>query len=178
MGRAQFTPETKYAGRLLSVRRRSIENRDPKIALIRLEFEIFRIDQNQKKLFAQGTIASRDIIVTQGVASDEGVAAYVQALGVQNSETPDGWLQRVAQHPWVKIEFDVADPGDHRNPFKSVYKFNADGYSVPPWDEKAETEWVKLGYAFGALNLTRNDWSENSFRRAVDRLATKWNELL
>ena len=48
-GRFLFSEDQEYAGKLIGVSKRLIENKDPNIWLLRLEFEIFLIDNESDR---------------------------------------------------------------------------------------------------------------------------------
>lgn len=173
MAREQFSTEREYAGRLLSVQRRPIENLNHKICLLRLEFEVFLIDQAKRKVRSLGKIACRDVVVTPGVGKDEGVAAYVQGLRVTQPDTPEGWEKCVSQRTWIKIVFDSPSSADERNPFKSVFPFNVADYAVKEYDYLIGANWVTPSVAAEEFGC-----SVSKLRRHVDRLENEWSDRL
>ena len=173
MAREHFYTDKTYAGRLYSIHRRPIENQDLKVCLVRLEFEVFLIDPDKKELRSLGKIASRDIIVTAGVAQDPGVSPYVRGLSVPNPNTPEGWENCIRQRPWIGIEFASPNSQDERNPFKSVSPFDATDHNVVEYDYRVGEKWVTLGVAAQEL-----DCSVSKMRRVVDDLEREWSHRL
>ena len=95
MARFKFETDKYYAAELRKVTQRPIENyptRD-KIHLIRLEFEIFRIIDEEMWLLALGFMASRDIVIGTLVdlKKDSGIAQYCEVLGLKEYHRLSDW---------------------------------------------------------------------------------------
>lgn len=173
MARARFITQKKLAGRLIAISRRPIENLDPKISLLRLEFEIFWIVPNAKELRSLGKIACRDVVITPGVEMDRGVSAYVQGLGVPKPYERGDWENRVTQRPWIRFEFDTPNPEDERNPFKEVFPFIAADYAIHECDDRLDSKWVTPSAAAKEFGC-----SVSKLRRCVDHLEDEWSHRL
>ncbi len=167
--REAFTPGLRYAGRVHAVRRRPIENRSPALALLRLEFEIFWIDDGQRRLHSLGKIACRDLVVTAGAADDDGVLSFAHAVPVARPENVDAWLALHDTRPWVTIEFGALDHEDDRNPFAKIFAFDPRGYTVREYDYRLDDDFVPLSASADAL-----DTSVSTVRRRVDILEAQW----
>ena len=135
-GRFLFSRETEYAGKLIAVTERSIENMDSNILLLRIEFEIFLIDDASDpfELHPTAAVASRDLVVTRGAGSDEGLARYAAALGVKHPNNVKHWyrlehfaqIKTPARQRWIRICFGEPNvDGDFRQPFVSVSRLDA-----------------------------------------------------
>ncbi len=85
-GRFLYSTDEEYAGALIAVTQRHIMN-DPasQIRLLRLEFEIFLIDDSQRKLLPTGGVASRDLVVTPKAPADKELRKLAEILSVRTS---------------------------------------------------------------------------------------------
>lgn len=192
-GRFLFSEKTEYAGKLIAVSERSIENTDSSILLLRIEFEIFLIDDapDPIELHPTGAVASRDLVVTSGAVSDEGLARYAVALDVKRPNNAKQWyhLERLAHHKkpasqrWIRIRFGEPNvDGDFRQPFVSVSRLDAPKNSqmkrsstvAALRDPYVKPQWVR--------NMLRNNRgaapSEDTVNAFVDRHAEQYGDKL
>ena len=141
VGRFRLTPNVEYAGKLIAVTQRCIENNREDVTLLRLEFEIYQRDEKRRELTALGAVASRDLVITSEAASDDGIRRYATALGVPRPDEPASWygLQRRQKPPkWLIIRFGETDERDFRQPFAEIQNFDpyAEGAAFKILDEK------------------------------------------
>lgn len=143
-GRFVFSTEQQYAGRLISVTKRSIENQESEVVLFRLEFEIFVVDSgsNPPSFIPTGGVASRDVVVTNRASSDERLAEYAKHLNIGEPNQVRSWylLDRDAAKgdgPWILIRFGTPDD-DHRQPFRLIEGLvKPKSIQVKPYDSSA-----------------------------------------
>jgi len=153
---------------------RPIENDTLGLLLLRLEFEVFLILEEQHRLSSLGKLACRDIVLAPGVdpETDGMLAWYATALDVSSPYKLRNWRQRTQDPAWVKIVFAELDGKDYRNPFKEIKAFDLQGWTVLEYDYLANG-WVKVGQAADDLNV-----SNSTIIRRVDLLAIEWGERL
>jgi hypothetical protein len=176
MPRYRFREGIEYAGRLLRVMQRPIENsRESQIALIRLEFEIFTLDTLNKTLKSTGAIACRDIVVGPSVplTKDSSLIAYANALEIKKPEDSREWLQLQPRSHWLEITFGAVDPIDLRNAFRSLKNFTIQGYFIDEYQYELDRDWVRVAQAARALKI-----SESTVRRRVEELQPEWGAQL
>lgn len=125
-GRYLFLQNVEYAGKLIAVTKRSIENRRKDVAVLRLEFELYTRDETARRLTAIGAVASRDVVITPDAASDNGVRRYSDVLKVCDPTLPSRWygLQRRNPAPWILVQFGKMDQRDFRQSFETVNGFD------------------------------------------------------
>jgi hypothetical protein len=172
MPRNRFREGVKYAGRLLRVTPRPIENSPAsKLTLLRLEFEIFALDPPNKALHATGAIACRDLVVGQSVpvTKDSSLMAYANAFKIQEPGESKLWLQLKPQGHWLQIVFGPVDPSDLRNAFQSVYEFTSQDWLIGEYRYDLDRDWVGVAEVARALKT-----SESSVRRRVAQLEPIW----
>jgi len=123
-GRFSFDTKIEYAGRLVGISERSVENETPDLALLRLEFEIFAINEQPRQLISTACIASRDIIVHANAKLDKKIKEYSRLLGVTDVNSKVSWyaLERPASEApkWIRIRFGLPNEEDMRQPFKTI----------------------------------------------------------
>ena len=174
MPRYPYKPGTPYPGRLLAADTRPIENdKSRKLALVRLEFEIFARFDRDRELRSLGRIASRDLIVHPDAASDNGVAFFAQRLGMSDPHKPEAWSERAAEGAWVEIVFGDLDERDGRNRFADVRAFSPDGYTVVEYRYDLSGDWLRPEYAGKAVAK-----SASTIRRFTKKHLAEWGELL
>ena len=177
MSRHKFTAGKQYVGKIVCVSHRPIENdSQSKIALLRLEFEIYDRFVADLTLQGLGKIASRDIVVggVVSAARDSGVALYANAFGLMSrQDDPAMWLQIPNNKVWFLIEFGETESSDYRNPFKQIQAFDCKGWIVNEYKYELDNEWVGPEEAGEDLN-----WSAASIRRKIDQLSAEWGEQL
>ncbi|MBW3542111.1 MAG: hypothetical protein KY476_17715 [Planctomycetes bacterium] len=171
--RFRLMPDLPYAARLLSVRPRPVENRNAPPQLLRLEFELFSLDEARREVRSLGKIASRDVIVVRGVGDDFGVAPFVQALRIRPPDDPAAWLRCAQRRPWVKLTFGEVDPADDRNLVKEIYAFACSGYKAFAYDYSLDEKWVGPRIAAQEFGV-----SEATIRRRIDVLEADWGPTL
>lgn len=172
MARFQFQTDIHYAGQLRAVEERPIENHPTRgsLHLLRLEFEMFLIKEERNWLQALGKLASRDIIIGDGLdaTADSGLARYCEVLRLTSSPRLEDWKALAETDTWVKVQFgslDMEDTG--RNPFRSIERFDPQGYVRKPVKFDVAKKWVKVSHAAEYLGT-----SEQTIRRRAD----KWQE--
>jgi hypothetical protein len=157
MPRHAFKQDLPHAGRLLNIVRRPVENKNRSIAVLRIEFEIFHCDAVNRELHSDGEIASRDLIIGPGVASDRGVLRIASALGITEAEaaSPAAWIGCLRAETWVGIVFGSADEADSRNEFQKIGPFSPHkrGYHIEEFNFELSKSWVTTGEAAKALDL-------------------------
>jgi len=158
-GRFLFSAEQDYAGRLFNVTKRSIENEDKEVALLRLEFEIFVIDldNTETAYLPTSCVASRDIVITRHAGSDQGLAEYAKCLGFKRPHKIANWYvsERRAEQgevPWIRIRFGKPDD-DHRQPFDHISGL-----------EKPKAEQIKPS---GSTTEREKFWRVNDVRQLL-----------
>src|SRR5579864_5042619 len=154
--RNTFKEKTEYVGRLKSVTERPIENRNREIRLLRLEFEIYDLFQDRRLAQSTGKIACRDLVIFPDAQNDDGVGPYASALGIRHAERADEWTEAEASAPWVKVVFGPMDEADNRNPFESIFQFDPKGHKIVHWDHVVGANWVSVGTAADALDVSEN----------------------
>lgn len=174
MPRYEYKTGQPYAGRLLAVDPRPIENdKSRKLALVRLEFEIFSRDDRRRELRSLGKIACRDLVISPDAASDNGVVFFAQRLGVRDPRKPEAWSARAAAGAWVEIVFGEPDGRDGRNRFADVRAFSPDGYTVVEYRYDLSNEWVRPEDAGDAVGK-----SASTIRRFTKKHFAEWGEKL
>jgi len=193
-GRFFFSPEDEYVGKLIAVTKRPIENSDDNVWLLRLEFEIFRLsDENPQESFLlpAGGVASRDIVVTPDAPADDGLMQYAECLRVRRPDILQNWykLERLVQSKsrraerWIRIRFGPPDTEiDFRQPFLDIAPFAAPGSKRM---RRASTTAVvrparlKVSEICRLLRDRRNRHpSQDTVNRFVDRHAEQYGEKL
>lgn len=178
MSRYSFRIDHPYAGCLLSVRKRPLENdRSLAVSLLRLEFEVFWQEQCPKRLLrSHGEIACRDLLVGKLVppSKDSGQLVYASALNLDGSlDDPDCWIAAINKQSWVEIVFGEVDPVDSRNPFKSIRAFSIEGWKVERYRYDRTAQWVSVAEAADAVCMSRS-----TLRRRVDELEASFGSRL
>ena len=136
-----------YPARLLTAKKRPIENQNGAISLVRLEFEIFQVFERGRQLRSTGQIACRDLVLWPGAADDFGVAPFAMALSVRDVCNPAAWSARAKQNAWVEIVFGPLDDRDVRNHFAEIRQFLPGGYTVVAYAYELSKQWVTTGEA-------------------------------
>jgi len=177
MSRHKFSVGRLYAGNLIRVNRRPLEN-DPqsKIELLRLEFEIYDRSEKERSLFSLGKIASRDIVVGGAISAsrDCGVALYANTFGLKSrQDEPATWIKIPSGKVWILIEFGETESSDYRNPFKRIQPFDRQGWLVHEYKYELDKEWVGPEEAGDDLG-----YSPATIRRKSDALLEEWGEQL
>lgn len=177
MARYTFTPGRPYAGRLLQVSTRPLEN-DPntKIALIRLEFEIYSRSDDERTLCSLGKIACRDLVIGPQIpaAKDSGIMVYANALGLtKRVDSVDSWTGILPGSVWIEIVFGELDPVDYRNPFVKVSRFSPTGWKSKEFDYEIDKIWVTPEVAADDLEC-----STSKVRRTTKTLYGEWGNKL
>jgi hypothetical protein len=176
MPRYRFRRGRQYAARVHQIRERPIENSSTSgFHLLRLEFEVFEIDDNRGTLRATGKIACRDLVIGPGVdpTLDSSIAAYVMALRVRSPYGLAQWLARSKQSVWAAVVFgDLQDP-DLRNAVQRIDAFDATGWSVQEYDYDLDEDWVPVSVAADDLEC-----SEATIRRHLVAMEAEWGEKL
>ena len=168
MTRYTFSFNRKYSGRLIGIHQRPIEN-DPMLGLhlLRLEFEIYwQLSHDKPTLRSEGEIACRDIVIGKLIRSekDSGQQAYANALGIRGElSLVESWLRTTEQDAWVEIEFGSPEQVGHRNPFRTITRFDPSGWQIEPYRFDRTLEWVTVAAAAAAVTT-----SEATVRRRVD----------
>ena len=171
MARYRFREGKTYAARLLGARERPIENSDVSgVRLLRLEFEVFELDETQSLLTSYGKIACRDIVLGRAVepTRDSSVMLYANALRVDDPSNVEEWLHRGGRPVWANIVFGPKGP-DLRNSFARIFAFDADGWQVQHYDYDLDKEWFRVAEAADDLGC-----SESTIRRRVDEFERIW----
>lgn len=178
MSRFSFRVDHPYAARLISVRKRPIEN-DPRLSLslLRLEFEIFwKMQGAVVSLRSQGEIACRDLLIGELIPAqnDSGQIVYASALKIRGRiQDPQRWTASVAHSRWVEIIFGEANPIDGRNPFKSIQAFDPSGWKIEKYRYDRSAQWVSVSEAAAAVCA-----SASTVRRRVDELEAEFGARL
>lgn len=163
-----------YVGRLLAADTRPIENdKSRKLALVRLEFEIFLRDDRQRDLRSLGRIASRDLVLCPGAAGDAGLVAFAQKLRVSDALRPAAWSVRAKEGGWIEIVFGSLDERDGRNRFAEIRGFSPGGYRIVEYQHDLSSHWVTPEAAARALKL-----SPATVRRRTKEHLAEWSEAL
>jgi hypothetical protein len=174
MPRHAFKTGIPYPARLLAADTRTIENdKSRKLALVRLEFEIFQAFELDRGLRSTGQIACRDLVIHPDAAGDNGVVYFAGRLGVRHPHKPDAWSARAADGAWVETVFGDVDPSDDRNRFAKISSFSRDGYRVVEYHYEQADHWVTPEAAAGVLKL-----SAATIRRRVNEHLPDWGEAL
>ena len=141
--------------RLCNAMKRPVENTNNTLALVRLEFEIYRLLKGQN-LSSLGTFASCDIIVGAGAnaARDVGVRPFIKALAVRSPDTLRCWMELPGRKetPWVKIKFGEVDQLDERHRFEEISHFDSTPFAVTEHNMRAK-DWVKVREAAERLHV-------------------------
>ena len=187
-GRFLFDTDIEYAGRLVGITERSIENEAADLALLRLEFEIFVIDQESQppRLLATACIASRDIIVTPSAKSDPKLVRYSDLLGMKDVKSKESWyameqLASAGKPKWIRIKFGPPDEVDLRQQFSVIRKLELSEFTVI--ESEASTlhrgTFVKVSQVVRLLRNENNEIpSDDTVNRFVDRFKDKYGERL
>lgn len=166
MARSQFEIGRRYPARLARIQKRNIENRIQDLTLLRLEIELFNLDN--AVLRPTGEYASRELVLFRGVASDPGVQRYAIAFGMDPAASLASWLRLnerpAVQRPWVLVAFGRPDEEDYRQPFQEIRRFDVGTYSVSSGAGQFVGE-LTLGKAARLLDV-----SENTLRRWLEGL--------
>ena len=168
MTRYNFAIDKKYAGKLLSIHQRPIEN-DPTLSLhlLRLEFEIYwQLSHEKQTLRSEGELACRDIVIGKLIRAekDAGQQAYASALGIRGDlSLADSWLRAAELDVWVEIEFGPPEQVGQRNPFRRIARFDPSIWQMEPYRFDRGKEWVTVAVAADAVTT-----SEATVRRRVD----------
>lgn len=151
MSRYKFQLGKTYAGRLIRVTKRPLENdEDAQIWLLRLEFEIFQIDQSAQVLHALDWVASRDVVIGPGLrkANTTRVKEYARILKIKDVRDVAAWVQAglggVRSRTWSAIVFGPMDDTDFRNPFLSIQPFDVRGYQIRSRGNARPTDWASV----------------------------------
>lgn len=131
-GRFLFDINTEYAGRLVNVAKRNIENDDSDTNLFRIEFEIYAIYESTERLielYPTGAIASRDLVVSRTCHRSPRISKYAEILGITDATSPKSWHllnQKLNSKDgiWMTIRFGTPDPEDFRQPFEHISQFD------------------------------------------------------
>ena len=162
MARYQFSIGKWYSARLAGIQKRNLENRRDDLALLRIEFELFR-DADAATLCSLGEYAAREFVYFPGAETDSGVRRITAALGMGERPSLQSWLQRsnqaASQRPWVQIQFDRPSLEDFRQPFRALRPFDCRGYKVQEARGDFQGE-ITVGEAARLLDV-----SENKVRR-------------
>ena len=177
MARYTFTPGRPYAGRLLQVTTRPLEN-DPttKISLIRLEFEIYSRCDDDRTLCSLGKVACRDLVIGPQipVEKDSGIMVYANALGLSKRvEAIETWTGILPRSVWIEIVFGKLDLIDYRNPFVRVSRFSPKGWKSKEFDYEVDQVWVTPEVAADDLAC-----STSKVRRTTKALSGEWGDKL
>lgn len=173
--RSRFRPDQLYAGRLLRVCSRPIENRSKSICLLRLEFEMFQILEDRCRLVSHGKLACRDLVLVPGVEQDDGVAPFASALGIHQPERFSSWVGLPERKPWVKVVFGQVDPVDDRNVFRQINPFDPRNYEVVEWDYTVGAKWVEPGQIPDELGV---DISKSTVLRRINSWEKEYGQQL
>lgn len=172
MSRYQFRIAAPYLGRLMSLTRRPIENADSStLLLLRLEFEIFTLDEGGKVGRSTGKIASRDLII--GGPIDSGIQCYAAALRIDEPSSEDSWQSDKLVGRWVTIEFSDVDPTDFRNPFQSIDRRDELPEELVEYDYSMSQEWYSVSEVADDLGV-----SGATIRRKLVELESRWGTRL
>lgn len=177
MARHNFTVDRPYAGKLVRIAERPLEN-DPGVAirLLRLEFAIYWMFPDSQQLESQGEFACRELLVGSelSIARDAGLNAYANVLRVESPITqPASWAKLAAVGRWIEIHFGPPEHEWARNPFHQIRAFDPAGWSIKEFRYDASVEWVSPGHAAEVLST-----SESTVRRQVDALEPEWGTRL
>jgi hypothetical protein len=171
--RFKFDPNATYAGRLLRVSRRPIENRDERVILLRLEFLIFRI--NETWLQTKGQIACRDVVLAPDLQEDSGIHRLADPLKVTPALSVRAWLNAPGRRPWMTIRFGDPSATDQRQPFVEIRGFDpaAAGLEIRELPHETDVRWATVQAA-----ATELDISPNTARRLIDSHEAEFGESL
>lgn len=163
-----------YAGRLLAADTRPIENdKSRKLAVVRLEFEIFSRDDRDRQLRSLGKIACRDLVIGPDATGDNGVVFFAHRLGVRDPRKPDAWSARAAEGAWIEIVFGETDEHDGRNRFADIRAFSPDGYTVVEFRYDLSGDWLRPEDAGKAVGK-----SASTIRRFTKKHIAEFGETL
>ena len=168
MPRHVYETGVPYPARLLAADTRPIENdKSRKLALVRLEFEIFQEFERDHQLRSTAQIACRDLVLGLEAAHDNGVRFFAERLGVTDPRNPAAWSKRADEGAWVKIVFGPPDERDGRNRFAEMRCFSPEGYDVVEHSYELSKDWVTPAQA--ACRLPRQlRCSASKIRRFVN----------
>jgi hypothetical protein len=190
-GRFLFSQDEEYVGKLIAVSKRSIENSNEDIWLLRMEFEIYLLEQEEDRttLVPTGSVASRDIVITKYVRGDENLRKYADLLSIKDWTNPkawyklegDAWAKDPRKERWIRIHFGNPDH-DLRQPFVWIDAFKKDrNVKLEHGEETASIRqlyWTS-GRVRNLLKNRRNQSpSEDTVNRFVDNLEEKYGETL
>jgi len=188
-GRFLFGTDIEYAGRLVGITERSVENEASDLALLRLEFEIFVIDEQSQppRLLATACIASRDMIVTPKAKTDPKLVRYSDLLGVKDVNSKESWyalekLPSAGESKWIRIQFGPPDEEDMRQPFQIIRRLD----SVEKFDIKRQEATTLHRGTFVSVSETKqilrdrrnNIPSDATVVRFVDKFEGKYGKNL
>lgn len=172
MTRYSFTAGKAYAGKLIRVASRPIENDvSLSLQLLRIEFMIYWM-QDGKRLESQGEIACRDIVVGELIPADRdaGLVAYAQALRISAPiNRRDNWLGLQPSSRWIEVTFGPSEKEGGRNPFAKIAPFDPKGWTVKDYRYDRSAQWVTIRAAADAAGV-----SESTVRRHVDALESRF----
>jgi hypothetical protein len=177
MPREHFREGSQYPARLQSISERPIENRTDGHCLLRVEFEVFLHDYDNRKLTSGGSIVCRDLVVCSHLPLDDGVAPLAQAICVADPADKWSWLRsaeaELQTRPWVKITFGAATRQvDERNTFTDIIPFDANGYEIQNSPEYLKAGWLTIPQAADYLSL-----SDSTLRRKLKKWEAENPEL-
>jgi len=177
MPREYFREGSQYPARLQSISERPVENRTDGHCLLRVEFEIFSPDYDNRKLTSAGSIACRDLIVCSHLPLDDGVASFARAICVADPADKWSWLRSaetdLQTRPWVKITFGAAiGEVDERNTFTDIIPFEANGYEIQNSPEDLTAGWLTIPKAAEYLSM-----SDSTLRRNLKKWEAENPEL-
>lgn len=173
IGRYSYSTDEDYAGRLSAVTRRPIENSDPKVLLLRLEFEIFLIDEFSRVLRDTQGVASRDLVLTSKAKQDKAICRYGTSLGVNDPRELKCWKVLERRRPWIKLRFAERDQRDFRQPFEQIEKFDCKGYEI---DAKSGRHSVASTYVPAKLIQETMKRSGTAEPPSIDKINRKAEE--
>ena len=172
MTRYPFAAGKAYAGKLIRVASRPIENDvNLSLQLLRIEFMIYWM-QDGKRLESQGEIACRDIVVGELIPADRdaGLVAYAQALRIAAPiNRHETWLGLQPSSRWIEITFGPSETEGGRNPFIKIETFDPKGWTIKDYRYDRSARWVTIRAAADAAGV-----SESTVRRHVDALESQF----
>lgn len=180
MNRNKFSTESMQVAYLFDVVERPIENsRQCPLKLLRLIFDVVRVDAARKIFASYGQCASRDLIIGNGSGNqqDSNILAYAQALSLNQPQisSPQAWLELKNSIRWVKIQFGEPREPDLRQPFESFH-----AYQKPAgWELEKDAdfypgkEWVSVNQASRFFRI-----SDSTIRRRVAALEPQYGKRL
>ena len=173
MARFRFETDRYYAAELRRVTQRPIENHPTReeIHVIRLEFEIFRINDEKMWLYGLGLLASRDLVIGTLVdqKKDSGLTHYCDVLGLKAYRRLADWKALEKQGKWIKVRFGSLEETTDRNKFECLESFDPNehkNYEVKRRTFDVAKKWVKVAHAALYLGV-----SVSTVRRKADKWA-------